>query len=98
MSAILFLVQAALVVVGAVMLAAAGRRWRAIPANMRFHVVFRRVMAGVIPLGAGLGWMLGWPALIAAALIVGFGEVFETSLDISALDLGNHNKTPFDPR
>ncbi len=98
MSAILFLAQAALVVAGAVMLAAAGRRWRAIPANMRFHVVFRRVMAGVIPLGAGLGWMLGWPAPIPAALIVGFGEVFETSLDISALDLGTHNKTPFDPR
>ncbi len=98
MNAILFLAQAALMLAGIVMIAAAGRHWRAIAGNMRFHVMFRRVMAGVIPLGAGLGWMLGWPALIAAALIVGFGEVFETTLDISALDLGNHNKTPFDPR
>lgn len=98
MDAIFFAAQVALIVAGIVLVVTAGRRWRKIAPNMRFHVIFRRFMAGVIPLGAGLGWMLDWPALVAAAIIIGVGEVFETTLDISALDLGNHDKTPFGPR
>jgi hypothetical protein len=93
---VFFAAQIALIAVGAVLIVAAPRGWRAIPRNMRFHVVFRRVMAGVIALGAGAGWLLGWPALIAAALIIGFGELFETTLDISALDQGNRGESPLD--
>jgi hypothetical protein len=93
-----FAAQIALIVLGILLVAMAGRRWRSVPANMRLHVVFRRVMAGVIPLGAGAGWMLGWPALVAAALIIGFGELFETTLDISALESGNRDESPFGHR
>lgn len=96
MSALFFAAQIVLIVAGVLLIVAAPRGWHAIPRNMRFHVVFRRVMAGVIALGVGAGWLLGWPALVAAALIIGFGELFETTLDISALDQGNRGESPLD--
>ena len=95
MEIFLTVAQFTLVALGGVLLLLASRRWRAIPRNMRFHVLFRRTLFGLVPLLTGIGWYMGWPALVAAALIVGFGEMFETSLDIAALDAGNHGRSPF---
>jgi hypothetical protein len=81
-----FIAQVTLIGAGVVLLALVGRGWRRIPWNMRFHTLFRRTILGLLPLGVGAGWLLGWPALTASALIVGFGELFECTLDISALD------------
>lgn len=94
MFSVALVTQVVLIAVGASLVTVAGARWRRIPASMRFHTIFRRVVVGLIPLIAGIGWLLGWPALIAVALIVGFGEVLECSIDIAALDAQRRSESP----
>ena len=49
---------------------------------------FRRTIIGLAALGIGAAWMWEAPWLLALSLIIGGGEVFESSLDVWALTKG----------
>jgi hypothetical protein len=49
---------------------------------------FRRTIIGLAILGIGAAWMWQAPWLLALSLIIGAGEVSESSLDVWALDGG----------
>jgi hypothetical protein len=52
---------------------------------------FRRTIIGLAILGIGAAWMWQAPWLLALCLIIGAGEVFESSLDVWALNGGAKN-------
>jgi hypothetical protein len=49
---------------------------------------FRRTIIGLAILGIGAAWMWQAPWLLALSLIIGAGELFESSLDVWALTKG----------
>jgi len=49
---------------------------------------FRRTIIGLAILGIGAAWMWQAPWLLALSLIIGAGEIFESSLDVWALTNG----------
>src|SRR5262245_28692458 len=49
---------------------------------------FRRTIIGLAILGIGAAWMWQAPWLLALSLVIGAGEVFESSLDVWALSGG----------
>jgi hypothetical protein len=49
---------------------------------------FRQTVIGLAVLGVAAAWLLDAPWLLALALIIGAGELFESSLDIWALTKG----------
>jgi hypothetical protein len=53
--------------------------------NLRLARGLRSFIMGLVALGFGTGWALQVEALAVAAVIIGLGELFETSLDIWAL-------------
>jgi hypothetical protein len=50
---------------------------------------FRRTIIGLAILGIGAAWTWQAPWLLALALIIGAGEVLESSLDVWALSKGH---------
>ena len=49
---------------------------------------FRQTIIGLAVLGTGAAWLWQAPWLLAISLIIGAGEVFESSLDVWALTKG----------
>jgi hypothetical protein len=49
---------------------------------------FRQTIAGLAVLGIGAAWLWQAPWLLALSLIIGAGEIFESSLDVWALTKG----------
>lgn len=49
---------------------------------------FRQTIAGLALLGIGAAWLWQAPWLLALSLVIGAGEIFESSLDVWALTRG----------
>jgi hypothetical protein len=59
---------------------------------------FRRMVIGLAVLGIGVAWAWHLEWVLALSLIIGAGEVFESSLDIWALTKGKNLRLTYPPR
>jgi hypothetical protein len=87
---------APLLAIGLVLLIAGSRRayrafrlpFRVRDKNLRLMSGFRSTLVGSALLAGAAGWLWNVPALFAGAVIIGVGELLETSLDVWALRRG----------
>jgi len=55
---------------------------------LTFYRGFRQTVLGLALLGVGAAWLWQSPLLLSLSLIIGAGEIFESSLDVWALTKG----------
>ena len=62
---------------------------------MTYLQVFRRVVVGLALIGAGAGWYWQMPAVVAASLCIGVGELLESSFYIEMMRWGQRRGVPW---
>ncbi len=53
--------------------------------NLKTILGMRRMLLGFSLVAVGVGWLLQWPVMVAAGLVVGLEETIETSIAAWAL-------------